>query len=69
MNSCLDCDIDTKLDICCRSHPITFESKGIKLDSGRVEDVCPHFTSDEKCILYQNGYPQVCEAYHCQMNG
>ena len=63
MFNCGECDIEKKLEYCCRNHPITEESREIVIDSASYRS-CPNLDGEGKCKIYEKR-PEACVVFDC----
>ena len=64
MSKCIeDCNIEDKLNMCCKMHPETLEVIDVVTENG-IRDACPNLSSEGKCFDYRNR-PEICKIYEC----
>ena len=64
MESCVNCNIEDKLSMCCYMHPETLESKELILKDNSTVKACPNLDGMGLCVYYDNR-PSICENYIC----
>jgi hypothetical protein len=64
--ACEKCTMDTKVEFCCGSNPVTGKTKlMMSNETGEIFSVCNRLAADGSCKIYDRR-PEACKAYACE---